>query len=100
MRGSGWSNRSGRTVQGVLVGSEPAAKGHPWVASNCEPHACPHTCLHLAAVFPKMTTGSATTCSALSAVATGASLAAYFSESGAPGACEPIGTCGPVEDVL
>lgn len=36
-----------------------------------------------AAAFAPMTTASATTCSALSAVATGASLAAYFSESDA-----------------
>lgn len=35
------------------------------------------------AVFPNLTTASATACSTLSAIATGASLAAYFSESDA-----------------
>lgn len=45
------------------------------------------------AVFPKLTTTSATTCSTLSAIATGASLAAYFSESElGDGAC--LGGCG------
>jgi len=59
---------------------------HRWISRICSLVRLEAPYTHsplIIAVFPKLTTVSATTCSALSAVATGASLAAYFSESGA-----------------